>query len=127
MNASTDSTDPPTAGGARVTLRRTHPDDVGQRQVLARIDDGPTVTLLFGGAQTFDVAPGEHRLRANNTLFAKTRVFTLRPGDHIEFMLINTGGTLTVGLLATFGVAPLFLKIEQRMIASTAPDRSASG
>jgi hypothetical protein len=98
----------------QVTLSRTDATDVGQREIFARIDDGPTRRLRFGDVWTEDVAPGPHRLRANNTLFWKRLSFTIGPGERIEFALINRGGAFAVGLIALLGVAPLSLTIERR-------------
>lgn len=103
-------------GPAKVTVSRTHPDDVRQRQVLARIDDEAQVTLMFGESFTREITPGTHRLRANNTLFFKNLEFTVAPGEHVEFMLVNTGGRFTLGFLATMGVAPLYLRIERKTV-----------
>ena len=100
-----------------VTLSRRHDSDVRQRQILARIDNGPRLTLLYGSAVTSEVQPGAHLLRANNTLFWKRVRFGIEPGEHLEFILINRSGRLTLGLLAVLGVAPLFLRIERRSIA----------
>lgn len=100
-----------------VTMSRRHETDVRQRQILARIDDDPESTLMFGDVVTCEVQPGTHLLRANNTLFWKRLKFGIEPGEHLEFRLINRSGRFTLGLLAVLGVAPLFLKIERRSIA----------
>jgi hypothetical protein len=100
-----------------VTLSRRHETDVRQRQILARIDNGEPATLMFGEAVTAEVEPGAHMLRANNTLFWKRQRFSIEPGEHLEFILINCSSRLTLGLLALLGVAPLFLKIQRRSIA----------
>ncbi|HKV98825.1 MAG TPA: hypothetical protein VJN96_03315 [Vicinamibacterales bacterium] len=99
---------------ARVTLSRTDRADVQQRQIYARLDDGPSHTLIFGDAITLEIPAGDHRLRANNTLFWKQVAFSLEPGDQIEFVLINRAGLLGFGFLALLGVAPLTLSIERR-------------
>jgi hypothetical protein len=102
------------APSATVTLVRNHGTDVRERQIYARIDDGPSRTLLFGDTATFDVAPGEHRLRSNNTLFWKTVPFSVQPGEHVTFQLINRAiwtKLLGVGFFA--GGMPLRLIIEQ--------------
>jgi hypothetical protein len=109
---------------ARVTLVRTDARDAQQRQVLARVDDGPTATLMFGDRQTIDVAPGRHLLKVNNTLVWKRMPFAIEPGEHLEFQLINRPGRLTLGFLALLGVAPLFLSIEQRPPSTPAPART---
>ena len=98
----------------QVTLSRTDKADVGQREIFARIDDGPTCRLRFGDGYTEEVPPGPHQLRANNTLFWKRVNFTIEPGERIEFALINRGGAFAIGLIALFGVAPLSLTIERR-------------
>jgi len=104
----------PSEPAARVTVSRRDPRDVGQRQVYARIDDGPTWLLRFGDVFQADLAPGEHRLRCNNTLFWKRRTFVVRAGEHTEFVLVNRAPRGAFGLLALLGAAPLVLAIEQR-------------
>lgn len=111
-------TAPPSApipdGLARVTLSRTDGADVQQRQIYARLDEGPSQTLMFGDSITLDVPPGEHVLRANNTLFWKRVAFSVAAGQHVQFALINRSGVVGLGLLALLGVAPLTLSIERR-------------
>ena len=99
-----------------VTVRRDHKDDVGQRQVMVRLDDGPRVTLVFGESFTSDVPPGRHELRAHNTLFRKRVPFTIEPGEHLEFILINSARWWTAGMAGLLGAAPLFLTILKRSI-----------
>lgn len=99
---------------ARITLSRTDSTDVQQRQIYARIDDGPSHTLVFGNTVTLEVPPGDHRLRANNTLYWKTVTFSVAAGQQVEFALINRSGVFGLGFLALLGVAPLSLAIERR-------------
>jgi hypothetical protein len=113
------STEPATADldlRSLVTLAREHAEDSQQRQVLVRMDAGPTSALLFGDRITVEVTPGSHVLRANNTLFWKRVPFTIEPGEHLEFTMINRAGRLTLGFLAVMGVAPLYLEIERRSV-----------
>lgn len=98
---------------ARVTLSRDAPADSQQRQVIVRIDDGPSTTLMYGDRFTVEVTPGSHLLRANNTLFWKRVPFTIEPGEHLEFRFVNRAGRFTLGLLALVGAAPLYLDIER--------------
>lgn len=101
---------------SRVTITREHAEDSRQRQVLVRIDQGPTSALMFGDRITVEVTPGSHLLRANNTLFWKRVPFTIEPGEHLEFTMINRAGRLTLGFLAVMGVAPLYLDIGRRSV-----------
>jgi hypothetical protein len=99
---------------ARVTLTRAGAQDIGQRQVIARVDDGEPVTLLYGDTRTLDVEPGAHRLRLHNTLVRKSLTFTVEPGGHVEFTIVNRASKLGLGFLALVGVAPVYLTVEQR-------------
>ena len=99
---------------ARVTIARTSQADVGQRQVIVSIDGGPKRTLVFGESATFEITPGEHALKANNTLVWKTVRFTTTPGEHVQFEIANCATRFTLGFLSLIGVAPLYLKIEKR-------------
>ena len=100
-----------------VTISRTHVDDVRQRQILVTVDDGPPHTLMFGESYTFDVRPGSHLLKANNTLFWKKMPFVIEAGEHLEFLVVNRAGKMTFSFLAVMGVAPLFLSIEKKSVA----------
>jgi hypothetical protein len=99
-----------------VTISRTHPSDVRQRQVIARLDGGDRMTLLFGDSVTLEVPAGEHKLRAHNTLIWKTVKFAVEPGEHLEFLVINKSPAWAFALLALLGAGPLFLKIERRSL-----------
>jgi hypothetical protein len=101
----------------RVTLSRVDAADVRQRQIYARVDDGPSHTLVFGTTVTLRVPAGDHVLRANNTLFWKRVNFSVAPGQHLEFALTNRAGVLGLGFLALLGVGPLTLSIERRSAA----------
>jgi len=100
-----------------VTISRQHPADARQRQVLARLDDGPTTTLMFGGSVTHEVQPGAHVLRVNNTLFWKTVRFTVEAGEQLEFIVVNRASRITFGFLAGLGLAPLYMTVEKRSLA----------
>jgi hypothetical protein len=99
---------------SRVTISRTSPTDVGQRQVVVRLDDGERTNLMFGDTISRDLRPGDHVLHAHNTLVWKRVRFTTAPDEHIEFVVVNRPGRFTLGFLSLMGVAPLFLSIERR-------------
>jgi len=108
-----------TAGPARVTIYRTHDDDVRQRQVIVNLDDRPKVTLMFGQSFTREIDPGRHEVRFNNTLVKRKLAFEAAAGEHVEIDVVNHPGRLTLGFLSVFGVAPLFLRIERRTAATS--------
>lgn len=94
---------------ARVTVSRTLPIDVRDRQILMKLDGTPLGTLLFGETVTREIEPGYHWIRANNTLVWKTLEFRAQPGDHVEFVVANRAGVGTYTLLGLLGVGPLYL------------------
>lgn len=96
-----------------VTISRTHPSDIRDRQVFVRLDD-KRATLVFGECFTDEVPPGSHHLRVHNTLMWKNIRFALEPGEHLEFLIINSGRWWTWGMAAVLGAAPLFLCVEKR-------------
>jgi hypothetical protein len=98
---------------SRVIIRRTHADDVGQRQIYVRVDDGPTHTLRHGQDVTIEIPPGPHTLRSNNTLYWKTLAFEAAAGEEVEFAVVNKAGRTAFGLLALLGVGPLKLVVEE--------------
>ena len=101
------------APSARVTITRTSDTDVRQRQVIVSVDDGPRAALVFGESITLDVTPGDHTLKANNTLIWKRVPFTAAPDEHIHFSVANRASRLTLGFLSLMGVAPLYLTIQR--------------
>lgn len=96
-----------------VTISRTHPSDVGDRQIYVTLDEKRT-HLVYGEEFTDELRPGAHRLRVHNTLMWKNIRFTLEPGEHLEFALINTARWWTWGFAGVLGAAPLFLTVQKR-------------
>ena len=76
---------------ARVTVYRNLPIDVQQRQIYVTLDGQPWATLLFGQSATREIPPGEHRLKANNTLVWKTIVVDAKPGEQIYDVIRDLG------------------------------------
>ena len=96
-----------------VTISRAHPSDCGQRQVVARLDLAPKITLVYGESFTQEVSPGLHHLRVHNTLFWKNVRFAIEPGEHLEFVIINGAKWWTYGVVGLLGSAPLFLTVQR--------------
>jgi len=98
---------------ARLTIYRTHNDDVRQRQVIGYLDDQPKVTPVFGDSFTREIVPGRHSVPFN-TLVRETLEFDAGPGEQVEIDVVNHPGRMTLGLLSQMGVASLFLRVERR-------------
>jgi hypothetical protein len=98
---------------ARITVSRTDPRDIRDRQIVLSIDGQTFGTLLFGGSITREVGAGSHRLRAHNTLFWKTHEIELSEGQHARFTVVNRAGTGSLALLGLLGVGPLYLTFER--------------
>jgi hypothetical protein len=111
---------------ARVTIYRTHDDDVRQRQVIVHLDDRPRATLLFGESFTREIEPGAHKVRFDNTLVRKALTFAAASGEHVEIDVINHAGRMTLGFLSLMGVAPLFLRVERRSAVAGDQTNSAT-
>jgi hypothetical protein len=99
-----------------VTISRDHPSDCAQRQVFLRVDGGPRVALVFGESFTTELEPGRHRMRVHNTLVWKTVDFAIEPGEHLEFIVINSARWWTAGMAGLLGAAPLFLTVQRRSL-----------
>ena len=108
---------------ARITISRKDPKDVGDRQIVVSLDGEPLATLLFGHEATREVIPGEHRLRAHNTLFWKTLDVSIAPGEHARFRVVNRAGFGTYSLLGLLGVGPLFLTFERENPKATGGEK----
>ena len=98
---------------ARVTVFRTSPDDVGQRQVILSVDDEKRAQLMHGESVTWEVAPGKHVLKAHNTLVRKSIEFDTASGETIQFAVANRASRWMFGFLVVMGVAPLYLTLER--------------
>jgi len=98
---------------AYVTIVRGNPDDVGDRQMFVSLDGERIATLMFGQKITRDVGPGLHRLRISNTLFWKSVTFTVKPGQRVQFEIVNRAGRLTYGMFGLIGLGPLYVGVER--------------
>ena len=98
---------------ARVTITRQSDLDAKQRQVYVSLDDEQIAYMMFGDTVTRTVAPGTHRLKANNTLVWKSLEFEAKPGEEVRFSVVNYSGKGFALMLTLFGVSLLFLKIER--------------
>lgn len=95
-----------------LTVHRTSPRDEGSRQVVCKLDGVWITDLLYGEEHTVEVLPGDHELRLHNTLMWRTLRFTVAPGGHARFAVVNRAPAGFYALLLIIGVAPLVLEVQ---------------
>jgi hypothetical protein len=108
----TDEPGPTEPRPTRLTIHRTSEQDCRDRQVYFSLDGQRVAELLYGQTFTCDIAPGIHRLRANNTLVWKTVEFLAPAGGHVHLTCINYAPKGMFYVLALFGVAPLLVALK---------------
>ncbi len=109
---------------ARVTVRRQSPDDIQQREVFVSLDGSELGILRFGDSVTREIEPGQHVLRAHNTLFRQRLPLVVAPGEHVRFNVVNRPGWGTYALMSVLGAGPLYLSIERDTDPAPLPDAS---
>src|SRR4051812_7721107 len=85
---------------SRLTIRRQSPDDIQQREVFVSLDGQELAILRYGDSVTREIAPGEHDLRAHNTLFRRRQHLTVAQGEHVRFAVVNRPGWGTYALMS---------------------------
>ena len=98
---------------ATITVNRKSTKDLRVRQIYISVDGRTVAELLFGQSFTMEVAPGPHRLRANNTLVWKNIQCDLKAGEHARFSVINRPGFGTLAMLSLLGGGPIYLAFER--------------
>lgn len=98
-----------------VVFRRQMPKDIKMRDLYLEIDDDLEETLEFGDSLEVELPAGEHRAKATNRMFSKSKDFTLGPGDRIVFDVGNipSFNPLTFVMLIT-GTMPYKVVIHRR-------------
>jgi hypothetical protein len=99
---------------AHLTVTRTSPTDVQQRQVIIKLDGEPFAVLLYGESITREIEPGDYELRFDNTWVKKTVEFRIAEGEQITYSVINRAGRLTWWMVAALGAGPMYLTIERQ-------------
>ncbi len=110
---------------SRLTISRTSPSDVQQRQVIIKLDGESFATLLYGQSITREIPPGSHRLRFDNTWAKKTVEFKAADAEELNFNVINRAGRFTWWMVAVLGAGPMYLTIEHPQDSKAA--HSSSG
>jgi hypothetical protein len=95
------------ADGGTLTVRRTSPEDMQERELYVSVDGGPNTILSYGDSLSVPVTPGHHRLRVHNTISRRRAEFVVAPGETVRFSTANVRGR-NFGILATFlGIGPM--------------------
>jgi hypothetical protein len=102
-----------TQAGSNITVSRTSPDDVQQRQIIVELDGQPFSTLMYGQSASAAAAPGNHVLRVDNTWNKRQLEFDLVPGEHAKFRTVSRTGRLSWFLVAMFGFGPMYVSVER--------------
>jgi hypothetical protein len=96
-----------------VTVSRTSPEDVQQRQIIVKLDGQRLGELMYGETLSKDIEPGHHRLQVDNTWNWKNMDFTVASGEHARFLTLSRGGRFTWFLVGTIGVGPMYVSVER--------------
>jgi hypothetical protein len=101
------------AEDSTITVHRTSPADMQERELYVSVDGAPNVILTYGDAVTIPLTPGHHRLRVHNTMSRRRAEFDVGPGEHVRFSAANVRGK-NFGILATFlGIGPMHTVLER--------------
>jgi hypothetical protein len=104
---------PTSIKSAQLTVSRNDADDFQDRQIYFFVDDEPWGNVRYGQALTRDVVPGTHKVRAFNTLFSKTLMLDIRPGEHVRLRTANGFPTAGFLLMMFLHVTYLLVRLER--------------
>jgi hypothetical protein len=96
-----------------ITIRRTSPHDVQQRQIIVKLDGENVGELFYGDTISVLVTEGHHRLRVDNTWNWKTIELDVAGGDHLKFQTVNRTGRFTWFLVSMLGAGPIYVSIQR--------------
>ena len=105
------------AAAAKLIVRRPA-DGVGdQYRISLKLDGVAIGSVGPGESVSREVAPGEHRLRASNTLMRKATTFRTGAGEEVRFLARNRPG-LGTAVFAAFGAGWLYVALERESPAA---------
>jgi len=111
-------------GAATLTVVRTSPEDMQERELYVAVDGERRGILRFGDSLTVAVSPGHHRLRVHNTISRKYAEFEVADGEEIRFRAANVRGKGFAMMAMFFGIAPMYTVLERD---NGGPARNAQG
>jgi hypothetical protein len=103
----------PTAAQGTITIRRTSPHDVQQRQIIVKVDGVNVGEVFYGDTISIPVTAGLHRLHVDNTWNWKTLELNVAAGDHLKFQTVSRAGRFTWFLVSMLGAGPIYVSIER--------------
>ena len=74
---------------AQLSIRRHDADDFQDRQIQLFVDDEPWGKIRYGQTVTREIAPGHHKVRVFNTMFSKSLILDVTPGEHVRLRTGN--------------------------------------
>ena len=98
---------------AWLTISRTSPDDVQQRELFASLDRQRIAIILYGDVATVTIAAGHHELSVHNTLSRKRIEFDAAAGQHIRFAAANIPGKGFAYWAFFLGAAFMWTRLER--------------
>ena len=98
---------------AEITVARTSPDDVQQRQIVVKLDGKTIGDLMYGETITIPVRAGRHRLTVDNTWNWKTAEVEVAPGERVKYQTASKAGRLTWFLVSLIGAGPNYVSIKR--------------
>jgi hypothetical protein len=103
---------------ATLVITRDHPQDIQDRPVYLWIDDKKWEGVLkYGKTFTQQIAPGHHKIKANNTLFSDKVEFDAHAGETVRFRAEN--GLTPGGMVMVLMLGVAYLKV--RLVRLPAP------
>lgn len=101
-----------TSGASSLEIFRDTADDVQDRWVRVRIDDGPEEILRYGQTLRRPLTPGSHRVHAHNTLSSDNLLIDARPGETVRIRCHNRVAKGGVLMMLTTGFAFITVTLE---------------
>jgi hypothetical protein len=104
---------PTSSDAATLTVHRTSPADMQERELYVSVDRGKNTILRYGDSVTVTIAAGHHTIRVHNTLSRRHAAFEAAPGEQIVFQSANVRGKGFAMLAIFFGIAPMHTSLER--------------
>ena len=100
-------------GSAQLTVSRTSPEDVQQRQIILKFYGQKIASLTFVHSKTVELGPGKHTLLFDSTWKKEKVEFEVQPGEHVRFKVVNQMSTFGWILATSLGAGPMKLIVER--------------